>query len=69
LTGAKFEGLLGAGREEADTLRLGAAFVAAVSAVAVNATLGLTLVAMRGAASDVLRELEGVTDEEAATVG
>ena len=68
MTGAKFEGLLGAGREEADTLRLGTAFVA-VSAVAVDATLGLTLGAMRGVASDVLRELEGVTGEEAATVG
>ena len=49
-------------------MRLGAAFVA-VSAVAVDATLVLMLGAMRGVASDVLRELEGVTGEEAATVG
>ena len=49
-------------------MKLGAVFVA-VSAVAVDATLGVTLGAMRGVASDALPELERVTGEEAARVG
>ena len=74
MTGAKFEEALGAvAREEGDALRLGATFVA-VSAVAVDATSGLTLGAMRGVPSDALPDLglgegsPGGIGEEAATV-